>query len=642
MVTSASNVSSWKGAGERPARRGQVLTAAALLSLMVGCGDLKVEGELPSDEAVTETRSALTVTANQALIITATSVTRNSARISDPCATGAVPGDENKVWTFGHMMKEEAANRNVSASTFVNSFMDAWTTTASINGQTVPTSWGPKQRDSWKFFANGSTALPLHKAPFWLLAIVNRIDLRRHRGFGEPLGGELRFVFGFLGATQNNPACPTTAGEAEAAMIVEYSPNKANENDVKDYASRWLALSTMSLGTETQREAYRNALQALTEEVILNGKLLRIRTNELRHLSTGKTWDLTELEPSPSTGLFRRVTVKQSPTMALINGSQAMSDWIWANRGPLFANAFDFEFGRANRTVTEPPIGSYSVPNTFPGTSTFFRGGFSMIGADPAAPPEKLRDFPGFWGGPNPTGLPVDTQGQWSQARFRFSIGTCNGCHSAETGTGILHIFPGAVGSEANRSQWLSGAFNVPDPITGSTRSFDEMSRRETDLRKLVNGVAVMNPVFGNNYTVRFRTSGKCLDTAGESTDDGALSQLWACHGKGNQRLSIVEVTPGSGVYNLKYKHSGKCIDVQNASTISGARVEQQPCSGSRNSQKLTLSVVAGSLPNPRLLKFQHSNLCLLVQNGDTADGAAVVQGTCPTTDQTKAFDFVE
>jgi len=602
--------------------------------LVVGCGDINFDGGAPADEEVTEVRSALTATANQSLVITAPWVTLNGDRTGDPCSSAA--GDENsKEWTFGHMMKEEAANRNVSASTFVTSFMDAWTTTADINGQTIPASMGPRLRDSWTFFAGGSTALPLHKAPFKLIAIVNRIDLRRHRASGDPLGGELRFVFGFLGTAQ----CPPGA-DTEAAMIVEYSPNKGNENDVKDYGSRWLALSTMGVGTATEREAYRSALQALTEEVILNGKLLRIRTNELRFSpTTGKTWDLTELEPSPSTGLFRRVTVKQSPTMALINGSQAMSDWIWANRGPLFANAFDFEWGRANRTVTEPPIASYSVPDTFPGTSTFFRGGFNMIGADPSAP--EPRPFPSFWGGPNPTGLPAGSEGAWSDARFRFSVGTCNGCHSSETGTGILHLSPTTSG--AQRSPWLSGQVSVVDPITGSTRTFDEMSRRETDLRKLVNGVAVMNPVLGNNYTVRFRTSNKCLDSAGETnTADGVLSQLWACHGKGNQRLSLVEVGAGSGVYNLKYKHSGKCIDVQNAATNSGARVEQRTCSSTRNSQKLTLSVVAGSLPDPRLLKFQHSNLCLLVQNNGTADGTAIVQGTCPTTDQTKAFDLVE
>lgn len=635
MVTTASSIPSGMGAGQRAPRRSQLAKAAIVLFSMVGCGELTVDGEFANEEAVTQTRSALTATADQSLVITAPWVTRNGDRTGDPCTS--VAGDENtKEWSFGHMMKEEAANRGVTASAFVTSFMDAWTTTANINGQTVPTSWGPILRDSWNFFA-GNTTLPLHKAPFKLIAIVNRIDLRKHRAFGEPLGGELRFVFGFLGGAQ----CPTGTAEAEASMIVEYSPNKGNENEVKDYATRWLALSTMAVGTTAERDAYRNALQNLTEEVILNGKLLRIRTNELRGTPAGKTWDLTELEPNPSTGLFRRVTVKQSPTMALINGSQAMSDWIWANRGTLFANAFDQEWGRGGRAATVPPIASYSVPNTFPGTSTFFRGGFNMIGADPAAvPPAPPRSFPGFFGGPNPTGLPAGSEGAWSEARFRFSVGTCTGCHSSETGTAILHISPTSSG--AQRSPWLSGTVTVTDPVTGSTRSFDEMARRETDLRKLVNGAAVTDPVFGNNYTVRFKTSNKCLDSAGNTTNDGDLSQLWACHGNGNQRLTLVEVGAGSGVYNLKYKHSGKCIDVQNASTSSGARVEQRACSSNRNSQKLTLSTVAGALPYPRLLKFQHSNLCLLVQNNGTTDGTAIVQGTCPTTDQTKAFDLVE
>jgi len=90
------------------------------------------------------------------------------------------------------------------------------------------------------------------------------------------------------------------------------------------------------------------------------------------------------------------------------------------------------------------------------------------------------------------------------------------------------------------------------------------------DLRNLVNGAPVLVPVVGNNYTVRFQTSGKCLDSAGNTTNDGAFSQLYSCHGNPNQRLSLVSA--GNGVYNLKYKHSGKCIDVQNASNEWSAR----------------------------------------------------------------------
>ena len=615
-----------RAAGARLPYGGWVGGALPLLALMAGCGNVSLDGADPGEEAVGERTSALTATATQSLLITATSVTRNPTRTEDPCSTTV--GDEDKAWTIGHLLKKEAQRRSVNPSTYVNGWMNSWTGTTTINGQTVPPLLGTETRNNWKAFANGDASLPLHKAPFWLLAIVNRIDLREHRPLGEPLGGELRFVFGFLGASQNNPPCPTTAGEAEAAIIVEYSPNKSDENQVRDYARRWLDLSNMTMNTSE----YRDALQNLTEEVVNNGKLLRIRTNEFRFGDNGKVWDLAEFEHD-SSNILRRTTVKQAPTMALINGSQLLSDWTWNNRQALFANAFDWELARTNRAVTEPPIGSYSVPDKFPNTNTFFRGGVNTLSGG----------FPGYWSGPLPTGLSNNQLSEWKEARFRFSVGTCNGCHSEETGTNILHILPSAVGSEATRSPFLSGWVAINDPVYGesSVRGFDEMARREADLRKLVTGAPVTNPVFGNNYTVRFKNSGKCLDSAGDTTADGALSQLYACSGNRNQRLSLESV--GTGVYRLKYKHSGKCLDVQNASTSSGARVEQRTCSSARNSQKLTLSVVDGVVPAPRALKFQHSNLCLMVQNQGTGNTTPIVQATCPASGETsKAFDLVE
>jgi hypothetical protein len=244
--------------------------------------------------------------------------------------------------------------------------------------------------------------------------------------------------------------------------------------------------------------------------------------------------------------------------------------------------------------------------------------------------------------------MPSDQLGAWRDARFRFSIGTCRGCHSGETGTAFLHIVPQGIGAEASRSAFLSGGVLVPDVADPNiSRSLDEMFRRENDLRDLVNGAPVMNPVLGNNYTVRFQpgtTGGKCLDSAGNTTADNAVSQLWTCHGNGNQRLSLVSVS--AGVYNLKYKHSGKCIDIQNGSTANGARVVQLTCNSSRASQKLTISTLGGTplfTPAPRLLRFQHSGLCLLVQNQGTGDGTAIIQGTCPSsTDYAKGFDLVE
>jgi hypothetical protein len=247
-----------------------------------------------------------------------------------------------------------------------------------------------------------------------------------------------------------------------------------------------------------------------------------------------------------------------------------------------------------------------------------------------------------FFSGPFPTGMNEGQIFDWSDARFRFSVGTCKGCHGADSGAGALQISPSnGPGAEAGRSQFLSGPVTVDDPTgLGFPRTLDELSRRETDLRNLANGAAVTSPVFGNNYTVRFATSNKCLDSAGNTTTDGAFSQLFTCHGNGNQRLSLVSA--GSFVYNLKYKHSGKCIDVQNGSTSNGARVVQATCNGSRASQKLTMSVVTGT-PERRVLKFQHSNLCLLVQNQATTDTTPVIHATCPTYGEGgKGIDLVE
>jgi len=205
------------------------------------------------------------------------------------------------------------------------------------------------------------------------------------------------------------------------------------------------------------------------------------------------------------------------------------------------------------------------VPNTFPGTTTIFRGAFNQLGLDPTDD---------FWNAPAPAGV---DRTAYADARFQFSAGTCRGCHGRETGTSFLQIFPGEVGQEPGLSAFLSGAVQVEDPVVpGLFRTLDEMGRRQNDLAMVVNGDAVRVPVLGNNYTVRFLNGvNRCLDSAGNTTANGAFSQLFDCHGMANQRLSLVSL--GNQLFSLKYKHSGKCIDVQNGATNGGARVCKAP-----------------------------------------------------------------
>src|SRR6185503_9674201 len=87
-----------------------------------------------------------------------------------------------------------------------------------------------------------------------------------------------------------------------------------------------------------------------------------------------------------------------------------------------------------------------------------------------------------FWN--NPTPSPTITN---RQARFLFSLGTCNACHAGETQTAFTHVKPAPFGTPAGLSGFLTG-ISVVDPADGSpTRLFNDLQRRAIDLDALVN-----------------------------------------------------------------------------------------------------------------------------------------------------------
>jgi hypothetical protein len=73
-----------------------------------------------------------------------------------------------------------------------------------------------------------------------------------------------------------------------------------------------------------------------------------------------------------------------------------------------------------------------------------------------------------------------------NEARHHFALNTCNGCHaSAETGTFFTHIVPRFSFDEASLSGFLTGT-TVSDPVTGQSRTFNDLGRRKTDLTSVV------------------------------------------------------------------------------------------------------------------------------------------------------------
>jgi hypothetical protein len=105
---------------------------------------------------------------------------------------------------------------------------------------------------------------------------------------------------------------------------------------------------------------------------------------------------------------------------------------------------------------------THNVPNTFNGVS--FLGAHSLNNID-------------FW---NATGI------NNNEARHKFSLNTCNGCHGRETNTGFLQINPRAAGERSVLAGFLTGT-SVADPVQPATlRQLDDLDRRATDMERLL------------------------------------------------------------------------------------------------------------------------------------------------------------
>ncbi len=282
-------------------------------------------------------------------------------------------------------------------------------------------------------------------APFRLLAIVNRVDLADNLVYGgSGSAGEARFVFGVLG-----PNCT----KLQFAVIFEYGVTASGCVGLKAWAQKWFDLGALTFGA-----SYNQALEAITETFAKaaaapakpNGSALnQLRTNEI---ALGVPWELREFRlDSLEGGNLRQVTVKQTPDLG-INPTQRLVDYVNGNEALVVAE-------------------EHVVPLDFP-LGTPFLGG------------NAPTDDKTFWNNPVPPPPTITNR----EARFHFSLNTCNGCHNPETRTPFTHVGPRAAGTPAALSCFLTGiGCDVPDPADGSpTRHFTDLDRRAQRLADLV------------------------------------------------------------------------------------------------------------------------------------------------------------
>ncbi|UJR83294.1 Hypothetical protein I5071_53620 [Sandaracinus amylolyticus] len=370
---------------------------------------------------------AVVIDVERELMITDLSV------VEDPVRT---TGDG--VWTFGHLMSEMAGD--IPPGEFVMQWLREWEVDQQFGDSVAPAR--PPIRtliiDPWlarSGCAAGATSceLDLASAPFRLLAIVNRLDLRDAELTG-PGGsedahtrhsGEGRFVFGVLGP----------AGERlRFTVIFEYTQVADTAAEVQEWAQRWHDLGAIPFGPD-----YNAALEEVTHLFAganmapgrPNGSAIaQVRTNEI---AITPIWELREFLLSES-GLHL-APIQQTPDFSE-NGTNKLRNRIRSHESAILD-------------------GSYRVP---PG----------QLGAIGPTPTSRF-----FWDAPGLT--------DHAAARHQFSLNTCSGCHAGETATRFLHVGTREAGAEAVLSGFLVGA-QVADPVTGEVRTFADLDRRAQDM----------------------------------------------------------------------------------------------------------------------------------------------------------------
>ena len=444
-----------------PVFNGRVLVGEREMSLPLSEAELK-----PGQEVLLEpSATTATIDPEKSLIIRDPSVVEDPTRTFNPCTGVGTPMGK---WTFGYLMTEMANQplTGINPSQFVRRWLRNWELNLTINGWGVPLRQAV--RDTiiipWETASGGPGApLDLRIAPFRLLAIVNRIDLRGNSGYTTNNAGEARFVFGAI--DRRRGGCLVS----EMTVILEYGIDQPDCDGIISWAQQWVNLSSLPFGP-----AFNAALEAITEQFAkagvaphkVNGSALnQARTNEFLPPQTGP-WELREFrltmtkeDPFPATGQLIQTTVKQTPDEVL-NNTNTLSDYINANCGPILTDSHVVPLNFP-RSPLDPPL-----PNP-PG----FLGGNSFV-------PPPFWDAPAIGCDPSPPG---DT-------RFKFSMATCSGCHFQETLTPFYHIRPTPFGTPATLSAFLSGPITVNDPVNGFARNFDEILRRILILDQIANG----------------------------------------------------------------------------------------------------------------------------------------------------------
>jgi hypothetical protein len=344
--------------------------------------------------------------------------------LADPRSKNALNG----VWSFRHAV-EQALPEGEDAGEATRQWLIEWVSRRDFNGYALDRP--DELRDVAMFdrvlcpwyrrtAANAcdescsactETRLDLAVAPFRLLAIMNRLDIRDE--VSEHPSGEGRLVFGLTNGHGDEPR--STA----SAMTIIFEYRLPDSRSTKEWAETWHALGQHS----SSGESYRAALEGVTNAFVKRGvspkrvngsALATIRTNES---VLNWVWQLREFGLDKRDGLIHLQSVRNTPPQDL-NGSEVLRDWVLANGDALLNNR-------------------YEMPEHLLAGSTDVEFSWAIPGVEP-----RLRDA--------------------------FATGTCNGCHSTERPNHhtAFHVSPFAGGMLKLSPFMFNPASNGDDEAT--------------------------------------------------------------------------------------------------------------------------------------------------------------------------------
>jgi hypothetical protein len=382
------------------------------------------------------------------LVITDPAVVDDPTRTYDAC-TGQ--GNPNGVWTFKRLM-ENIANEpltGINAADLVEDWVLSFGVDHTINSFPVhATTRANKLLTEWP--RDQHNRLDLDHAPFRLLAIVNRVDLRDNSAYGSGGGGEGRFVFGIMDRGVNGQ--PGVCEPSRGTIILEYGVPTQTCSATKAYASQWHQLLSFN-GPQT---AYNQALQAITDQFTSanaaptkpNGSALnQFRVNDFTFNSP---WELREFHVNPETHRFDMVSTELTPHWDTFNDSPRLKDFV-------------------DQNATQILLEQHSVPTHFQGVP-FLTG-------------SAINHHTGILEIGRPWSIPGTAS---AMVKHKFALNTCNGCHGDATKVhDFTHIKNRGMGQAAALSNFMTGTPSI-NIGQGQLVSFNEIGRRQYDLDTFV------------------------------------------------------------------------------------------------------------------------------------------------------------